>query len=104
VSYRAGDPVAQGVQFGLSFVQNPVGAVASFLTDQLLGSIFGESTHEKYMRWLANYQIAEAKGRKMSATAKRAIARAAFRATPAATRLSMRSPAQWRRLLARRNR
>ena len=91
MSYRCaprGDTVVQDVQRGINFLTDPVGAATSFLTNQILGSIFGEDTHMMYLRWLQSYQAAEAAGRKRSAVSKRAIARSAYLATPAATRLS----------------
>lgn len=100
---RAGDSVAQDISRGIGFVQNPVGAVASFLVDQLLGSIFGEDTHLMYLRWLATEQAAEAAGKKRSAAAQRSVRSSALRATSAATRLSMPS-SKLLRALARRSR
>jgi len=100
MSFR-GDSVASDIQKGLGFIQNPIGAVTSFLTDQLLGSIFGEDTHLMYLRWLAAQQAAEAAGAKRSAVAKRAIARSAlYGATPTATRLSTYSPSRLQRIAA----
>lgn len=99
MSYRAppmGDTVGQDVQRGIGFLTNPVGAVTDFLTSQVLGSIFGEDTHQMYLQWLGQFQAAQAAGRQRSRLAKLQIANAALRATDPRTRIAMRLAAMRR--------